>query len=87
MIPPHKKYWSNDPHRSRDSVSPVCGIFFTKNKFPIFSLLVCLILQGCASGGLVRGSLTAPGLPEAHPQNIGLFLIFITNPFILSQQK
>ena len=26
--PPKKKYWSYDPHRSRDSLSPVCGIFF-----------------------------------------------------------
>ena len=25
--PPPKKYLSYDPHRSRDSVSPVCGIF------------------------------------------------------------
>ena len=25
--PPKTKYWSYDPHRSRDSVSPVCGIF------------------------------------------------------------
>ena len=25
--PPQKKYWFYDPHRSRDSVSPVCGIF------------------------------------------------------------
>ena len=30
-------YWSYDPHRSRDSVSPVCGIFqgkFIKESFP-----------------------------------------------------
>ena len=26
--PPQKKYWSYDLHRSRDSVSPVCRIFF-----------------------------------------------------------
>ena len=26
-----KKYWSYDPHRSRDSVSPVCGIFILNN--------------------------------------------------------
>ena len=25
---PQKNYWSYDPHRSRDSVSPVCGILF-----------------------------------------------------------
>ena len=42
--PPKKNYWSYDPHRSRDSVSPVCGIFFTehankkisKNNFLLF---------------------------------------------------
>ena len=34
-----------------------------------------------------RGSLTSPGPPEAHPQNIGVFCKTITNPFILSQQQ
>ena len=27
-----KLYWSYDPHRSRDSMSPVCGTFFLKVK-------------------------------------------------------
>ena len=34
-----------------------------------------------------RRSLTTPGPPEAHPQNIGVFFRVITNPFIMSQQQ
>ena len=37
--PPQEKYWSYDPHRSRDSLSPVCGIFcylIRKNGKPNF---------------------------------------------------
>ena len=34
---PPKKYQSYDPHRSRDSVSPVCGIFYSScSWFPLF---------------------------------------------------
>ena len=29
LPPPRKKYRSYDPHQSRDSLSPVCGIFLT----------------------------------------------------------
>ena len=37
--PPPEKYWSYDPHRSRDSVSPVCGIFSLFNIL-IFKLML-----------------------------------------------
>ena len=33
-----------------------------------------------------RHSLTTPGPPEAHPQNIGVFFMVITNPFIGSEK-
>ena len=45
MTSPPQKNRSYDPHRSRDSVSPVCGIFSTESALCHILLNFCFVVD------------------------------------------
>ena len=63
-------YWCYYPHRSRDALSPVCGIFFEDIKIvatPLYSTILCKVQQAglsaqCSDSSIKRTVYSVPCL-------------------------
>ena len=83
--PPKKKYWSYDPHRSRDLVSPVCGIF-SRGNFNLKPYCIALPPQ-CTDKrpdlevtGARGGSLSSPITSSPQPSLLARHLTTWNSP-------